>query len=263
MQTSSATSGCRASSSSQAASYTRPSCIVEVSQTGVSSMPASRMVMNPVHSPIPLSTAPPATTGRVGVLGEHERGHAGARGLAGDRRVAEADTGDVEHRVGRAGRQHADHDSEVAGAGHADILPESGGVVILSHESVRRAGGVVARRPGSTTPGTRSGSASRPRAPRSPRASTRSSTRWAAQGHDLVEATPQPDDALHAVHDPELLEFLRTAADALGRRPVRRAGRPGPGGAVPVPDARDDRRPADPAGGRRARGRRAGSPTTR
>ncbi len=34
-----------------------------------------------------------------------------------------------------------------------------------------------------------------------------------AAGHDLVEATPQPDDALLAVHDPELLEFLRTAAD--------------------------------------------------
>ncbi len=27
-------------------------------------MPASRMVTKPVHSPIPLSTAPPATTGR-------------------------------------------------------------------------------------------------------------------------------------------------------------------------------------------------------
>jgi acetoin utilization deacetylase AcuC-like enzyme len=32
-------------------------------------------------------------------------------------------------------------------------------------------------------------------------------------GHDLVEATPQPDDALLAVHDATLVEFLRTAAE--------------------------------------------------
>ena len=32
-------------------------------------------------------------------------------------------------------------------------------------------------------------------------------------GHELVEATGQPDDALLAVHDPELVEFLRTAAE--------------------------------------------------
>jgi acetoin utilization deacetylase AcuC-like enzyme len=34
-----------------------------------------------------------------------------------------------------------------------------------------------------------------------------------AAGHELVEATPQPDDALLAVHDRELVDFLRTAAD--------------------------------------------------
>jgi len=34
-----------------------------------------------------------------------------------------------------------------------------------------------------------------------------------AAGHDLVEATPQPDHAVRAVHDAGLLEFLRTAAD--------------------------------------------------
>jgi acetoin utilization deacetylase AcuC-like enzyme len=34
-----------------------------------------------------------------------------------------------------------------------------------------------------------------------------------AAGHELVEAAPQPDHALHAVHDPELLDFLRSAAD--------------------------------------------------
>lgn len=35
----------------------------------------------------------------------------------------------------------------------------------------------------------------------------------AAAGHHLIEATPQPDDALAAVHDAELLAFLRTAAE--------------------------------------------------
>jgi acetoin utilization deacetylase AcuC-like enzyme len=34
-----------------------------------------------------------------------------------------------------------------------------------------------------------------------------------AAGHRLVEAQPHPDDALTAVHDPALLEFLATAAD--------------------------------------------------
>src|SRR5204862_409220 len=34
-----------------------------------------------------------------------------------------------------------------------------------------------------------------------------------AAGHEPLEATPQPDEALAAVHDPELLRFLRTAAE--------------------------------------------------
>ncbi len=34
-----------------------------------------------------------------------------------------------------------------------------------------------------------------------------------ADGHALVEATSQPDHALHAVHSEELVEFLRSAAD--------------------------------------------------
>ena len=34
-----------------------------------------------------------------------------------------------------------------------------------------------------------------------------------AAGHQLIEATPQPDDALTAVHQPDLLEFLRTASE--------------------------------------------------
>ncbi len=34
-----------------------------------------------------------------------------------------------------------------------------------------------------------------------------------AAGHHLVEATAQPDEALRAVHDPGLVDFLRSAAD--------------------------------------------------
>ena len=54
----------RSSASSQAASYTRPSCIVEVRYTGVSAAAHSAAVRKPVHSPAPLSTAPPAGSGR-------------------------------------------------------------------------------------------------------------------------------------------------------------------------------------------------------
>jgi acetoin utilization deacetylase AcuC-like enzyme len=42
-----------------------------------------------------------------------------------------------------------------------------------------------------------------------------------ADGHQLVEATAQPDDALVDVHDPELLEFLRTAAERWAAGPYR------------------------------------------
>ena len=42
---------------------------------------------------------------------------------------------------------------------------------------------------------------------------------------------------------------------ALGRRAVRRAGRPGPGRALPLPDPGDDGRPARPSGDRGARRR--------
>jgi acetoin utilization deacetylase AcuC-like enzyme len=42
-----------------------------------------------------------------------------------------------------------------------------------------------------------------------------------ADGHELVQAGPQPDDALLAVHDLDLLEFLRTAADRWAAGPYR------------------------------------------
>src|SRR3954470_23744244 len=40
-------------------------------------------------------------------------------------------------------------------------------------------------------------------------------------GHELVEATCQPDHAVRAVHDERLLEFLRTAADRWAAGPYR------------------------------------------
>ncbi len=41
------------------------------------------------------------------------------------------------------------------------------------------------------------------------------------RGHQLVEATPQPDDALLAVHDVELVDYLRTAAARWADGPYR------------------------------------------
>ncbi len=63
MTSSSPIAGSSAMSSSQAASYTRPTCIVLVRNSGVSTRPHSCAVRKPVHSPAPLRTAPPAGTG--------------------------------------------------------------------------------------------------------------------------------------------------------------------------------------------------------
>src|SRR5436189_253147 len=64
--------GSSAISSSQAASYTRPSCMVEVRNTGVSANPHSPAARKPVHSPAPLRTAaqagPMTAPGDVGSL---------------------------------------------------------------------------------------------------------------------------------------------------------------------------------------------------
>ena len=89
-----------------------------------------------------------------------------------------------------------------------------------------------------------------------PRGWTRSSTRCAPAATTWWRRRPQPDDALLAVHEPELLEFLRTAADRWAAGPYARPGRPGAGGALPVPHAGDDRRAAGPARGRHPRRRR-------
>ena len=79
-------------------------------------------------------------------------------------------------------------------------------------------------------------------------------------GHRLVEAATDADDRIDAVlasvHDADLLEFLRTAAERWAAGPYERARRAGPGGALPLPDPGHDRRAARPAGGRGARRRR-------
>ena len=90
--------------------------------------------MKPVHSPAPLSTAPPAGTGRgEGVLGEHEQvtpvratpRPAGARLVAMDTVAWPRPTPATSSTelVGPVGRD-ADHDSQVACAWHGHILPE-------------------------------------------------------------------------------------------------------------------------------------------
>ena len=113
------------------------------------------------------------------------------------------------------------------------------------------------RRPAATTRGTRSGSASptegtETRRPgrRDPRSAARRRPR-AGRGD-----AASPTTRCCAVHDAELLEFLRTAADRWAAGPVRRPRRPGAGGALPVPHAGDDRRAAGPPRGRDPRRRR-------
>ena len=62
-----------------------------------------------------------------------------------------------------------------------------------------------------TTRAARSGSACGPRAPSCRRAPSESATRSTEAGARFVEAEPQPDAALHAVHDPALTDYLARA----------------------------------------------------
>ena len=77
----------------------------------------------------------------------------------------------------------------------------------------------------------------------------------ARRGHPLVGGAPHPRRRAGLRARPRA---ARVPAHRRGRAgsdgPVRRPGRPGPRGALPVPHPRHDRRAADPAGGRRARG---------
>ncbi len=179
--------------------------------------------MNPVHSPAPLSTAPPAGTGRlVGVLGEHQAGDAGAgdqRLVAMDRDVPEADSGDVEDGVGRAGRQRADSDPsrdiDVTRARHAAILPEPAPngwdadavrIPVVWSPDTKRHQPKHEVWVGVPTPGTE--------LPERVDAILR-----AVETHPLHEATPHDDRFLDAVHDAGLLAFLAGAADAWAAGP--------------------------------------------
>ena len=110
------------------------------------------------------------------------------------------------------------------------------------------------RRPATTTRSTRCGWASRRPAPRWPRASTRSCRRSPRPGTGWSRRRAQPDDVLARVHDPSTADLPGRGGRALAAGPVRRPGRPDAGGALPLPDAGDDRRPPHPA--RRGRPRR-------
>ena len=154
---------------------------MEVRYTGVSAAPHSAAVRNPVHSPAPLSTAPPAGSGPVvGVLGQQQTGHPGA----GDEAVRR---GGRSRGRARPPRRRA---RELVGpVGRAPIsIPRSRARGMRS--SCRKQGcpggmltGCTSRWSGrprhdDTCPATRSGSACRHLAPRSPSASTSFSTRW-------------------------------------------------------------------------------------
>ena len=99
--------------------------MVEVSQTGDSNIPDSLEGQESGAVPEPVEDRATAhERSRIGVLGEHQQRQAGPRGVPRDRDVAEPDAVDVEHRVGRPGRQRSDRDAEIAGTRHAAILPE-------------------------------------------------------------------------------------------------------------------------------------------
>ena len=113
------------------------------------------------------------------------------------------------------------------------------------------------RRPAGTTRGTRSGWAS-------PTPGTEVAERVDAildarsTGHELRRGdAARRRGAARAVHDPALLDVPRDRRRALAAGGVRRAGRPGPGRALLLPDPGDDRRHAGPAAGRAARADRA------
>ena len=132
MTSSSPIAGSSAMSSSQAASYTRPSCIVVVRKIGVSTRPHSCAVRKPVHSPAPLRTAPPAGTGSRKPLPPGSttvtpvRATPRPTGGSGSSRHTVAwptpDAGDVDDRAGGAARQRPDPDSQLSGTRHFGSL---------------------------------------------------------------------------------------------------------------------------------------------
>ena len=201
-----------------------------------------------MHSPAPLRTAPPAGTGsRNRVAARVDDGDAGAGHAAAERRVrlvaphrgvADADAGDVDDRAGGAARQRPDPDSQLSGTRHSREPNVVLNLPAVWAEDCRAARAACAR----------CGSACRCAGTELPERATilRDAVRDA--GARIVPAVAHADDVAG------LRPRARTAgapvdgARGVAGRRVRRAGRPGPGGAVRVPDRRDARRaPGAPA----------------
>ena len=172
-----------------------------------------------MHSPAPLSTAPPAASGRANASppGSSTR-HAGPRDaapvrrirlVAPHRRVPQTHARHVEHRVGGPGGQRPDPDSQVSSARHA------------AHPAVPRHADdwpIVTglRRCRSCWSPTTSSlhepraeiwvGVAHPRAPSCRPALSRSATALVAAGASVERRPPaHDDDPARAVHDPALL----------------------------------------------------------
>ena len=238
--TSSATSGCCSSAISHAASYTRPSCMVEVRKTGVSSSaPLRRGEEAGALAGAVEHGAARRHRPAVGVLGQDQRGHPGARDAA-----AGGGAGSSRHTVawprptpatsrtelvGPVG-QGADDDPQVAGAGHGAHparRPQPRPWCGWNAEpmtSARRPGGLVAGDPAARAPargvgrradaGHRGAGAGR-RDPRGARLAGRRPGRGRRRTTTPCCSGPCTTELRGATS--------RGAAAALGRRPVRRA----------------------------------------
>src|SRR3954471_18422153 len=94
-----------------------PTLMVAVNTIGVSRVPHSRIVNEPVNSPAPFNTAVPAAIGRSysdGSESGHDRGDSGA--VTGDRRVADAYAVDIGDRVVAASAKRSNLDAALAWA---------------------------------------------------------------------------------------------------------------------------------------------------
>ena len=160
----------------------------------------------------------------VGVVGEEQTGHAGARDsapgrwgrlVAVDRGVAEADARHVEDGVGRAGGQGPDPDPYLARANHARIMTDPG----PSDWDAERV-----RIPVVWSPDTRLHVAKHEVWVGVPTPGTEVPQRVdailaALDDHPLHEASAHDDDLLGVVHDQDLLTFLEGASQEWDRGP--------------------------------------------
>src|ERR1700728_983636 len=191
--------------------------MVEVRNTGVSARPHSCAVSSPVHSPAPLSTAPPAGTGAANtsppgsitvtpVRAMPRPAGGGGSSPPTDSGVPQADAGDVEYRPGRAGWQQADGDAKIRRARHSVIVTATaaGGEgrvslpvpVVWSEDCLRHEPAwevwLGVRDPGTEVP-------ARALALRDA---------LSAAGAPVVPAREHDDAVLRAVHDPVLVDHL-------------------------------------------------------